>query len=950
MKNKLLLTLIFISSSIFAQEITEPTLISKKGTEELDITYEKWVFPNGLTLLIHEDQSDPIVQVHVTYHVGSNRESAGKSGFAHLFEHMMFQGSENVPDEMHFKIISEAGGNMNGNTSSDRTVYFQTVPNNYLETALWLESDRMGFFLDAVSEEKFENQRDVVKKEKQQVQINQQYGLSYEVLGQNLYPSNHPYNWPVIGYTDDLDRANLQDLKNFFLRWYGPNNAILTIAGDVNSEEVVKLVNKYFGNINSGPKVRDMRPNVPRLTQDKYCGYTDNVYLPMTQIVFPTVPNYHKDEAALDILSSLMGEGNSSIFYKNFVKSEKAIQAVVQHPCRELSGEFQFIVLSYPKWGEDERLYFNDIETQIRSSISEWEKKGFTDIELAMVKTKMESEIINRKMSISSKVSSISSWEWLAKGKYNITSEIKRYKNVTRDDVMRVYKQYIKNRNAVIMNVSPKNPFSEEELVLESFNPNSNLILKEDPQYKGLVYNKSEGEYDNCCRSEQPEPKTPKAPKVPDYYTSELNNGIKLIGTEYSEVPKVFLQIKIDGGNYLEDKKKLGLASITAELMNKSTANYSSEEMEKSLSKLGSEISFSSSGNSTTIFVSSLSKKIDETLNLLEEKLFNPGFNKEELKTIKKQQVEFLNSQEKSAQYIGSNKFKEILFGDTPDGYTASEKTINKIKIKHIQDFYNSYYTPSITSITIVGDISKEKILDKLSFLENWKNKENFVIPENFEYPTDGPTQIYIIDKPGATQSVIYMGHKSNKFDVDGEYFKSRIMNYPLGSGASGRLFLNLREDKGYTYGVYSFFNGSKNNGTFTIFSSVKTEVTDSALVEILSEVENYVSDGITNEELRFTKSSLLNADALKYESPMQKLGFLNRILTYDLDKSFIKKQVNVLNSITKDDIDQLAERNIRKDNMQIVIVGNSYLIKKNLENLTAKNGIRYNYKIKEIK
>ena len=346
----------------------------------------------------------------------------------------------------------------------------------------------MGFFLDAVSEEKFENQRDVVKKEKQEVQINQQYGLSYEVLGQNLYPSDHPYNWPVIGYVDDLDRTNLQDLKNFFLRWYGPNNAILTIAGDVNSEEVVKLVDKYFGSINRGPKVRDMRPNVPRLTQDKYCGYTDNIYLPMTQIVFPTVPNYHKDEAALDVLASLMGEGNSSIFYKNFVKTEKAIQAVVQHPCRELSGEFQFIVLSYPKWGEDERLYFNDIESQIRSSILEWEQKGFTDEELAMIKTKMESEIINRKMSLSSKVSSISSWEWLSKGKYNITSEIRRYNNVSRDDVMRVYKQYIKDRNAVIMNVSPKNPFSDEELVLESFNPNSNIKIENDPQYSNLNY------------------------------------------------------------------------------------------------------------------------------------------------------------------------------------------------------------------------------------------------------------------------------------------------------------------------------------------------------------------------------------------------------------------------------------------------------------------------------
>ncbi|MBT3417439.1 MAG: insulinase family protein, partial [Flavobacteriales bacterium] len=361
MKNKLLLALIFISASVFAQEITEPTLIKNCGSGELDISYQKWELPNGLTVLIHEDHSDPIVQVHVTYHVGSNRESAGKSGFAHFFEHMMFQGSENVPDEKHFKIVSDAGGDMNGNTTYDRTVYFQTVPSNYLETALWLESDRMGFLLDAVTSEKFENQRDAVTNEKFQNQINQPYGLSYEILGQNLYPPSHPYNWPVIGYVDDLERADLEDLKNFFLRWYGPNNAILTIAGDVNSAEVMKMVNKYFGTIKKGPNVRDLRPNIPRLTQDIYCGYTDNIYLPMTQIVFPTVPNYHKDEAALDILSSLMGEGSNSVFYKNFVKSEKAIQVGVQHPCRELSGEFQFIVVSYPKWGEDQNLYFNEI-------------------------------------------------------------------------------------------------------------------------------------------------------------------------------------------------------------------------------------------------------------------------------------------------------------------------------------------------------------------------------------------------------------------------------------------------------------------------------------------------------------------------------------------------------------------------------------------------------------
>ena len=228
---------------------------------------------------------------------------------------MMFQGSENVEDERHFKIINDAGGNMNGNTSYDRTVYFQTIPSNYLETALWLEADRMGFLLDAVTLEKFENQRDAVKNEKYQNQISQQYGMMGEVLGQTLYPPSHPYNWPIIGYVDDLDRATIDDLKNFFLRWYGPNNAILTIAGDVKSSDVLPLVNKYFGSIPRGADVKRQKSNVPRLSSDVYTGYTDNVYLPLTEIVFPTVPNYHKDEAPLDMLASLMGDGKKSVSY-----------------------------------------------------------------------------------------------------------------------------------------------------------------------------------------------------------------------------------------------------------------------------------------------------------------------------------------------------------------------------------------------------------------------------------------------------------------------------------------------------------------------------------------------------------------------------------------------------------------------------------------------------------
>ena len=945
----LFLLLIVYNVTLFSQEITESTLIKAASTNSLDIPYEKWKLPNGLTVLIHEDHSDPLVHIHVTYHVGSNRETAGKSGFAHFFEHMMFQGSENVPDEEHFKIINDAGGNMNGNTTSDRTVYFQTIPSNYLETALWLESDRMGFLINAVTEEKFENQRDAVKNEKYQNQISRQYGMSYEILGQTLYPPSHPYNWPVIGYVDDLDRATLEDLKNFFLRWYGPNNAILTITGDVKSDEALPLVEKYFGSIPKGAEVKKLRSMVPRLSSDIYTGYTDNVYLPMTDMVFPTVPNYHKDEAPLDMLAALMGDGKKSIFYKNFVKSEKAMRASVSHPCRELAGEFHFRVLTFPDWQEDQGIYFNNVEADIRNTIAEWEEESFTDEDLEMVKTEMISQSVDMKTSISSKASRISSWEWLARGRYNISSEIDRYKNVTRADIMRVFNKYIKNRKCVINSVRPKSPFVDELDSLISVNPNANLILEEDPQYGNLVYNKANDEFDICCRAKQPEPSNPKTPNIPKYHQQDFSNGLKAIFSQTNEVPKVYIRLKINGGSLLENNKNIGVANLTAQMMNESTLNKSSEVIGVELQKLGSTISFSSDGDVTTMYIESLTENLSKTLQIAEEKLFSPGFIEEDFKRIKKSNIEGLESMKKNSSYLARTSMSNILFGDTPYGRSMTEKTIKKIKLKDLKVYYNNY-SPNVSELVAVGNISKDEFYSKLNFLKEWKNK-NVVLPNDFEFQEDNITQIYLLDKEGATQSYILMGHKSDTYDVDGINFKSKIMNKSLGGGASGRLFLNLREDKGYTYGAYSFFQSDKNTGIFAIQTSVKTEVTDSALTEIFSILDNYTNEGLTNEEVLSTKKSFLNSASLKYETPNQKLGFLNRILTYNLDDSYLDKQANVLNTITKNDIDAIAKAKIHPDKMAIVIVGNKYLIKKKLENLkSSKDGMQYNFKINEIK
>ncbi|MEO8761356.1 MAG: pitrilysin family protein, partial [Bacteroidia bacterium] len=889
--------------------------VAKKNDNEIVIPFKKYVLSNGMNIVIHEDHSDPIVYVDVTYHVGSAREQEGRSGFAHFFEHMMFQGSKHVADEQHFKAVTESGGKLNGSTNTDRTNYWEVMPVNQLETALWLESDRMGFLLDSVTSTKFENQRSTVKNERGQSYDNRPYGLVQEKIGEALYPEGHPYSWSTIGYLVDLDRVDVNDLKRFYLRWYGANNATLTISGDVNADKILPLIEKYFGSIPGGPAVKAMDKMPPVLKETRYISYEDNIKFPMIALVWPSINVYNTESAAMDALSHFLAGSKSTPLETGLIKTKKTVDVQAFNYDRELSGQFQIQV----RTNQDTKLA--DMQKEINIILENWEKQGgVTDEQLARYKTSTKAQYIDRLTTVQGKGAALAQYQTLTGDPNYIKKELEAVEKLTKENVMNAYRKYIKDKPCVVLSIVPKGK-ADLKAHDDTWKMYERHIEQESAEYKNLTYTPLIETFD---RNSKPAAGANPVIKVPVYWQDKFENGLKFIGTYSNELPKVAMQITILAGHRFETTDKAGLAYLTTNLLNEATQNHTAEEISDMLEALGSEIDISCNSTEIIANISTLTENMDKTLAIVEEILYKPKFSQEDFDRSKKQQLDVIQQQQTSASAIADQQFARILYGSNnimglPT--TGTTETVNTITLDDVKAYYKSHISPSQTKVMIVGNLNQAQLMPKLQFLSKWTDVKVVKAAE----PTVAPitkTSIYFIDKKSAPQSEIRIGGAAMPYDATGEYYKSGIMNFPFGASFNGRLNLLLREKRGFTYGARASFNGGLYDGTFIMSAAVRANTTDSSIVDFMTEMKAYADKGISADELGFTKSSMGQNDALKYEAPFQKAVFLKHIVDYNLTGNFVTQQSEILSAISQTEINGLAKKHLPYNNVNIIIVG----------------------------
>jgi len=891
----LFLFLISVSPGVAQQDVTHSTSsISNTDAPEgsiPDISYEKFVLDNGLTLIVHQDSKAPIAAINVWYHVGSKNEPNGRSGFAHLFEHLMFNGTENYDDE-YFKPFEKVGAtDMNGTTNFDRTNYFQNVPKNALDLALWMESDRMGHLVGAITQEKLDEQRGVVQNEKRQGE-NQPYGQVYNRIIDSAFPKGHPYDHTVIGSMEDLNAATLDDVKDWFKRYYGPNNATIVVAGDVTPEEAKARVEHYFGDIAPSDPIYKYTDWVAKREGSQREIIEDRVPQGRVYLVW-NVPGVTSSESqSLELLSDVLASGKNSRLYKRLVYDDQIATDVSAYKWQmEIAG--LFIIQATAKPGQD----LATVEEVVREELQMILDEGPTEEEVERVKTKSNANFIRG-------IERIGGFG----GKSDILAQSEVYYGSP--DAYKTELQHISTTTAEKLQETATKWLSDGDYTLE---------VHPYPDMKALT--------ESADRSKLPDTGDFPTVDFPNLQRTTLSNGLEIVLAERSSVPLVQFELLVDAGYASDQYSSPGTASLAMNTMDEGTDSKSSLEISGALDDLGASLNTSSDLDLSYVSLSTLKENMDASLDLFADVILNPSFPAKEVERLKKEQIARIQREKQTPIQMAVRVFPNLLYGEghaysNPLTGSGTEGTVSALTQNDLSSFHETWFRPNNATLVVAGDVSMDELKPRLEKLfSDWSEAD---VPTKNIAKVDYPNQsrVFLMDRPGSQQSIIFAGHVAppksapNDLAID-------AMNSILGGTFTARINMNLREDKGWSYGAQSLLLDAKGQRPWIIYAPVQTDKTSESMQEILAELNGYMGDKpATEDELAKTKSNKTLTLPGRFETISAVSDGVADIVRFGYADDYYDTYADAVRSLSLNDVKDATNEVLHNDNLTWVIVG----------------------------
>ena len=871
--------------------------------DDINISYERFVLPNGLKLLVHEDHKAPIVAVNVWYHVGSKNEKPGKSGFAHLFEHLMFNGSENFNDD-YFQALERIGGtDVNGTTNSDRTNYFQNVPTSALDQVLFLESDRMGHLLGVIDQELLDEQRGVVQNEKRQGE-NQPYGKQRNLLTKAMNPKGHPYSWTVIGEMEDLNAASLEDVHEWFKGYYGAANAVIAITGDIEPQDVYKKVLNYFGDIPSGPTIVKQEINVPVHNRDTYQVYEDRV--PESRILFAwnTPPFGNKEDIHFDLISSILTSGKNSRLFKKLVYEDQVASSVVSYEgSREIASVF--VIWANVKPGTD----VEEVKAKLLTEIDDLIKNGPTEAELRRVKATYFSNFIKGLERIGGfgGISDILASNETYFGDASYYKTVLKYaEEATTQDLKATAQKWLtQGKHTIICN-----PFPEYSVTKSTID-----------------------------RSKLPDLGTPKTSKFPELERSKLSNGLNIVLAKRKGVSTIVMNLMINAGFKTDFLSSPGTASLAMDMLDEGTKKMNSLQINEKLELLGARLFTFSNQDISNVYMNTLKPSLSASLDLFADVVLNPSFPQKEFDRLKTEQINDIKKEKSQPISMALRSMNKYLYGEghpysNPYTGTGFEDTVDKMTRSDVVDFYSTWVRPNNATLVVTGDVEMSELKSNLEkSLGKWKKKD---VPNiTFNKPkVNSKNTLYLIDRPESQQSVIIAGHLIDKYGDVSEIALEQMVSI-LGGDFTSRINMNLREDKHWAYGAGGFILGAQHERPFIVYAPVQTDKTAESVTELRKELKQFVTTTpATQEELDKVKTNQVLKLPGQWETNAAVNNSLTNIVKYNLPDDYYQKYDENVRNLSLNELQAVSKKVVRPEAVNWFMVGDKAKIASKLDEL----------------